>query len=234
MPLFLRPTPGRLAESLKRERTPPSPRRNPGRAGLTALAAFSQCLLRVLPGVCLMACGSLAADEAPSPQAAARAIRDGVNFRQPARSYVTMPSTWRLHVEKSLVEHHPERARSAVAKLEAALALVFKSLPNRPAATLASLDIYLLWGKNSPDGGRASGMSYLRKAQDQKLYQNVRDTKGRILSMAYACRNQLEYFAELSAMYFVGGNYLPFDKQGLQSYDPIGYAMVEQAWGLAK
>ena len=275
----------------------PSPRVGQDHDGLPAASTACRQLLRTCLGVCLIACGCLAADEAPSPQAAARAIRDGVNFRQPARSYVTLPSTWHLHVEKSLVEHQPERARSAVAKLEAALALVFKSLPDRPAATLASLDIYLLWGKNSPEGGRDSGMSYVRKgepdrhphldprwehaviiysadnllhlddlwthkalmhelahawhlsqwpekhppildawrhSQDQKRYQNVRDTKGRTLGVAYACKNQLEYFAELSAIYFVGGNYQPFDRQGLQTYDPVGYAMIEQAWGLTK
>ncbi|MBX3625369.1 MAG: hypothetical protein KF892_10185 [Rhizobacter sp.] len=64
------------------------------------------------------------------------------------------------------------------------------------------------------------------------LYRDVQDHKGQIVADAYARTNQLEYFAELSAAYFVGINYMPFDRKGLRSYDPIGYQMVETLWGL--
>jgi hypothetical protein len=64
------------------------------------------------------------------------------------------------------------------------------------------------------------------------LYRNVQDYKGQTIADAYARHNQLEYFAELSAAYFVGINYLPFDRKGLQAYDPAGYRMVEALWGV--
>ena len=62
------------------------------------------------------------------------------------------------------------------------------------------------------------------------LYHGVKDDEGKIVDKAYATVNQLEYFAELSCMYFVGCNYQPFDREELQTYDPKGYAMIEQMW----
>lgn len=62
------------------------------------------------------------------------------------------------------------------------------------------------------------------------LYRDVQDYKGATIADAYARANQLEYFAELSAAYFVGINYMPFDRKGLQAYDPAGYRMVERLW----
>lgn len=48
----------------------------------------------------------------------------------------------------------------------------------------------------------------------------------------YAAQNHLEYFAELTAMYFVGANYFPRDRAGLKAYDPAGYALIEKLWGV--
>jgi hypothetical protein len=42
------------------------------------------------------------------------------------------------------------------------------------------------------------------------------------LPEAYATVNQLEYFAELSSMYFVGCNYQPSNRRELMLYDPTG------------
>jgi hypothetical protein len=68
-------------------------------------------------------------------------------------------------------------------------------------------------------------------AKRNRKYVGVKDIKGNVIKTAYAVRkNQLEYFAELSAMYFVGGNYYPFDKDGLRKYDPTGFEMVESLW----
>lgn len=69
-----------------------------------------------------------------------------------------------------------------------------------------------------------------KNAQTNNKFLNVKDIKGKTIRSAYARSNQLEYFAELSAMYFVGGNYFPFDKRGLKQYDPVGYGMVERLW----
>ena len=47
---------------------------------------------------------------------------------------------------------------------------------------------------------------------------------------AYARSNQLEYFAELSVMYFGRCDYPPVDRSALRAYDPQGYAMIERLW----
>jgi hypothetical protein len=67
-------------------------------------------------------------------------------------------------------------------------------------------------------------------AADRGLYKNVKDYKNRTIESAYAVKNQAEYFAELSACYFVGLHYEPFDRNGLRTYDPAGYRMVEKFW----
>ena len=69
-----------------------------------------------------------------------------------------------------------------------------------------------------------------RGSQGKQLYRNVNDYNGKTLPMAYAAKNQLEYFAELSAIYFGDGNYHPFNRAGLRVYDPTGYAMIESQW----
>tara|TARA_R110001583_G_scaffold193185_1_gene360999 strand:+ start:1431 stop:2102 length:672 start_codon:yes stop_codon:yes gene_type:complete len=71
-----------------------------------------------------------------------------------------------------------------------------------------------------------------KQAKSRKLYINVKDYKNRVKSEAYAIKNNLEYFAELSAMYFVGGDYFPFEKEKLTSYDPAGVAMVKRLWSV--
>lgn len=66
------------------------------------------------------------------------------------------------------------------------------------------------------------------------LYHGVRDDKGKTLAKAYAAENQLEYFAELSCMYFVGCNYQPQDRRTLLAYDPKGHAMIEAMWSVER
>ena len=69
-------------------------------------------------------------------------------------------------------------------------------------------------------------------ARELGLYRNVTDEDGKVLPQAYAMTNDLEYFAELSCMYFVGCNYAPHNREELRAYDPTGYALVEKLWGL--
>jgi hypothetical protein len=69
-----------------------------------------------------------------------------------------------------------------------------------------------------------------KNAMKQGLYHDVKDDQGMKLDKAYAATNQLEYFAELSCMYFVGCNYQPFNRKELKEYDPVGYAMIEKMW----
>jgi len=66
------------------------------------------------------------------------------------------------------------------------------------------------------------------------LYQTVRPEDKDVFNPNYAARNHLEYFAELSAMYFVGVEYFPRDRAGLKAYDPAGYALIEKLWGIGE
>ncbi len=68
-------------------------------------------------------------------------------------------------------------------------------------------------------------------ARDSGLYRHVRDIEtGKTLESAYALVNQLEYFAELSCMYFARCNYQPTDRKELKAYDPVGHAMIRKLW----
>src|SRR4029077_19929791 len=67
-------------------------------------------------------------------------------------------------------------------------------------------------------------------ARRRGLYRNVRDDKGKLHPLAYAMTNQLEYFAELSTMYFARCNYPPHDRAELARYDPEGFAVVRRLW----
>jgi len=71
-----------------------------------------------------------------------------------------------------------------------------------------------------------------KHAKEKNLYRNVRDYKNRIKPEAYALKNNLEYFAELSAMYFVGGDYFPYERRKLTKYDPEGVKMVKELWNV--
>lgn len=75
-------------------------------------------------------------------------------------------------------------------------------------------------------------LSAWQQAMERGLYRDVQDVNGKVIPKAYATTNQLEYFAELSAAYFVGINYFPYDRAGLRRYDPAGAAMVEAVWAL--
>jgi hypothetical protein len=71
-----------------------------------------------------------------------------------------------------------------------------------------------------------------QRAVREGLYQHVVDEKGRNIDTAYAAVNPLEYFAELSAMYFFGCNYPPRNRSELLKYDPRGAALVARWWGV--
>jgi hypothetical protein len=71
-------------------------------------------------------------------------------------------------------------------------------------------------------------------AMKRRLYRRVKDDEGNSIARAYATVNQLEYFAELSCMYFIGCNYQPFNRKELKAYDPTGYALIEQMWQVGR
>lgn len=83
------------------------------------------------------------------------------------------------------------------------------------------------WAEKQPDI-----LAAWENAVARRLYEGVRDVTGGRLDRAYASRNQLEYFAELSCAYFLSGEYEPFDREALRCRDPAGFAMIEKMWGV--
>ncbi len=68
-------------------------------------------------------------------------------------------------------------------------------------------------------------------AMASHLYDEVAYYRGK-QERAYAANNQQEYFAELSEALFGYNDFYPFTRPELEKYDPVGYQMVKQAWGL--
>ena len=82
------------------------------------------------------------------------------------------------------------------------------------------------WPEHQPDIQRA-----WEHAMASRRYRNVRDVEtGKTVDSAYALVNQLEYFAELSCMYFAKCNYQPANREELKAYDPVGHAMIRKLW----
>ena len=49
---------------------------------------------------------------------------------------------------------------------------------------------------------------------------------------AYAATNPREYFAETTEAFFGVNDYFPFHRQQLKEYDPAGYEVIRDAWGV--
>ena len=47
---------------------------------------------------------------------------------------------------------------------------------------------------------------------------------------AYATTDHIEYFAELTEAYFWENDFYPFTKAELETFDPQGYQVVQDAW----
>jgi len=63
------------------------------------------------------------------------------------------------------------------------------------------------------------------------LYQKVLFVRGG-RRQAYAAKNPMEYFAELSEAYFGANDFYPFVRGELQEHDPAGLALLEKLWGV--
>jgi hypothetical protein len=218
-----------------------------------------------------------------------------VDYRTPSRDYINVKGDWNIFYEASMERSNPLLAKDSLRKLIKTLSSIEQKLPYASLRKLKTLKIFLMWGDDSPHGGKKSGMRFVRRsetnkrlhydnqwehsvviysaenlmyltdmwtkkalthefahawhimhwpdkygqilkpwknAKAKKLYLNVQDYKNRIKPKAYAIKNNLEYFAELSAMYFVGGDYFPYEKIKLAKYDPLGVAMVKRLWSV--
>jgi hypothetical protein len=216
-----------------------------------------------------------------------------IDYRNPSRNYIMEDLEWKIYYEEGLAVENQRLYTDAREKLLSTLGELELALPSHSLNKLKRLKIFLMWGEDSPLGGKKSGMRYVRKGETKsrlyydpkwensiiiysasnlvylsklwakkalvhefahawhithwndkhpaiyntwknssinKLYTNVADINGKNIGSAYASKNQLEYFAELSAIYFVGGNYFPFNKQGLSRYDKEGHQLIEQLW----
>jgi len=83
------------------------------------------------------------------------------------------------------------------------------------------------WPEDQADICRA-----FTNALQHRLYCNVQDNRGKLHARAYALQNPMEYFAELTCMYFAACNYPPHDRRELQAYDPEGYALIRKLWAV--
>lgn len=216
-----------------------------------------------------------------------------VDYRVPTRHYISDIGAWNIYYEADMKRSDPKLAQKALTKLKNTLKEIESKLPEHSIGKLKQLNVFLLWGQKSPNGGKKSGMRYVRKgetknrrhydsrwensiviysaenlmylnemwarkavthelahawhimhwpdnyseifspwhkAKSRGLYKNVKDYKNRLKPKAYAIKNNLEYFAELSAMYFVGGDYYPYEREELTLYDPDGVKMVKKLW----
>lgn len=68
-------------------------------------------------------------------------------------------------------------------------------------------------------------------AMDAKLYDSVPYTEGVKKKRAYAAKNHIEYFAELTEAWFGKNDYYPFVRSELKQHDPQGYNLMLEVWG---
>jgi len=87
---------------------------------------------------------------------------------------------------------------------------------------------HLTLGENYP-----ALQAAFQNVSDKGLYASVSYVNGGT-QKAYALTNAKEYFAELSEAYFGKNDYFPFTERELKKYDPVGYDLMEQAWGRSK
>ncbi len=73
----------------------------------------------------------------------------------------------------------------------------------------------------------------LASAEHKLIYQTYdRAMSEGLYRGRYARTNSHEYFAELTTMYFGKNTYFPVDRFDLRGYDPKGYRMIENLWGV--
>ncbi len=81
------------------------------------------------------------------------------------------------------------------------------------------------WPENQPDI-----VGTYRGAMEKRLYHLVRKADGSKIEKTYATQNHLEYFAELSCVWFLGNDSFPFDRGDLSLYDPTGAHLMRTFW----
>jgi hypothetical protein len=77
--------------------------------------------------------------------------------------------------------------------------------------------------------GYAPILNAYHHARDAHLYESVEHYDGKMMP-AYALENEKEYFAELTEAYFGRNDFFPFTRGDLRSYDPTGFALMQEVW----
>jgi hypothetical protein len=131
-------------------------------------------------------------------------------------------------------EHHDwldERMESSIVIFDAANYLLISDLWSLKSLMHEFGHAWHLehWPEDRPDIFDA-----WQTALNSGRYQTVRPEDRGTHAPNYAAQNHLEYFAELTATYFVGNTYYPRDRAALGTYDPDGLALVERLWGIAE
>ncbi len=92
-----------------------------------------------------------------------------VNYRIQRRDYSRYDnSSWLIYYEASMYEGDPVLLKRSLEKLSRYLLEVELLLPASSINLLKKVDFYLLWGKASPQGGKSSGLRYLRN--NERVY----------------------------------------------------------------
>lgn len=71
-----------------------------------------------------------------------------------------------------------------------------------------------------------------KHAQEIGRYESVEHVSGQI-RRHYGLNNEQEYFAELTESYFGTNDFEPFTRVELAEFDPQGFTMIENMWGVS-
>ena len=81
-------------------------------------------------------------------------VHADVNYRVPSRDYINIKGDWNIFYEASMKTSNPKLARDSLLKLKNTLNIIEKKLPAKSLKKLKTLNIFLMWGKKSPHGGK--------------------------------------------------------------------------------
>jgi len=88
-----------------------------------------------------------------------------VNYRVPSREYINTKGSWNIFYEASMERSNPQLAKKSLLKLNNILKTIEQKLPYNSLLKLKTLKIFLMWGENSPHGGKKSGMRFVRRGE---------------------------------------------------------------------
>ena len=78
--------------------------------------------------------------------------------------------------------------------------------------------------------GDEAMLGYVKGVQRAEIRQGIACVKHQNMSGSDIGDDHKEYFAELSEAYWGRNDYFPYTRQELKTYDPTGFAVLEQIW----